>query len=223
MLIWYFFNTPCKQLIYLCCTLYCVQVTSHCRIYSFLCFAICRHSKAPNDCTVWWLMNIQCEDRLARRWHEQLRAVQHRLLICTCTLTHTRTHTHRLVHSCSNDILHKPLLTFCPSALEQPWGGCLRSRSSHHQSLKLQLEQSMNVVRPGNSTYIYRWQVGVSFKHEVHLLLKKKNDRTEANTNYSLDYLGRRNKTNCTSSVCTSPEQWAGDFFFQNKQTNSVR
>ena len=45
----------------------------------------------------------------------------------------THTHTHTLAHiPGADDVLHKPFLTSCPSALEQPPGSCLRSRSSRH-------------------------------------------------------------------------------------------
>lgn len=114
---------------------------------------------------------------------------------------HTLTHTH--THSCSHSILHKPFLTFCPSALEQPRGGCLRSRSSRHsvpeaadgtvneccKAWKTDLTSTDDGFRSGNESW-----------HEVHLLLREWLIAQTPKTNYSQGDVSWQNKTVCTYS-----------------------
>lgn len=123
------------------------------KVYRFLlfCHLHVQYLKAHNY-SVWWLMTARREDRPFRSWAAQV----------INTYLNPDTRSQPRAHSCSYDILHKPLLTFCPSAPEQPWGGCLTSKSSPHRSLKLRLEQPVTVVRPGNSPCINKAQVWVS-------------------------------------------------------------
>lgn len=135
------------------------------------------------------------------------------------THTHACTHltpTQTCTHSCSHSILHKPFLTFCPSAPEQPRGGSLRSRSSHH---------SVPEAAPRTVDGCCKsWKQPLTstdddFRSKARVDMKcaccfKMIDGTKAKTNYSLDDLSWQNKTICTHSVCKFCRHWAVRWWF---------